>query len=264
MRARAHARERKVSQTDATSCRGESSLFVVAEQVFSKIWENLFPTTETRGTKEERRGVRVLRQWCRHRRQGPVHKEGSLSLSPPALPSSHLLASSLSLSLSFSLARSHGHSFLSSGKPEATGSYAPSSWLAFTASGFLLPLPVYRGTARCTLGARFPLLEKFRGFCRREHARVFLPRGEADPRKDVERVETNELHCENRFPYAGARARIQRGNIKYRNRSGFNNLKAVLVFIHAGPAGRATIIAQGESASIKNEIARAAVRSCRA
>jgi len=61
-------------------------------------------------------------------------------------PFFHLLSSTLLLARS--LARSHGHSFLSSGKPEATGSYAPSSWLAFTANGFLLPLPVYRGTAR--------------------------------------------------------------------------------------------------------------------
>jgi hypothetical protein len=43
MRARERERERerergrKVPQADATSCRGESSLFVVAEQVFSKI-----------------------------------------------------------------------------------------------------------------------------------------------------------------------------------------------------------------------------------
>lgn len=67
----------------------------------------------------------MLRQWCRESgryRRGTgraAHKEGS----PPDTPPSFLLTSLHSL----------GHSFFSTGgKPEATGSYAPSSWLAFT------------------------------------------------------------------------------------------------------------------------------------
>lgn len=100
----------------------------------------------------------VLRQWSRESgrwgRRGKGY--GQRSDAQRGVPSD------IPLSLLASL-HSLGHSFFSTGgKPEATGSYAPSSQLAFTERLFVADVYVVRAR-----GEGFPLLEKFRGFCRR-------------------------------------------------------------------------------------------------
>lgn len=147
------------------------------QRTFTKIWENLSCRGEAWGIqKSGRRGFQeratpmLTRVGYRRSRGRSVHKEGS----PPCVPRS--------FSAPF---HSLDHSF-STSKPEATGSYAPSSWLAFTERLF-----VAAANARtcCMLGARFSLLEKSKGFC----CRAYLYSGEPVSREGVER-KVSEIH----------------------------------------------------------------------
>lgn len=108
--------------------------------------------------KKHKRVGNVLRQWCRE--SDSIEEAGAEQCTKRGpsflLPPFHSL----------------GHSFFSTSKPEATGSYAPSSWFAFT-EGLFVATDDVPGMLH-TLGARFPLLEKFRGFARASSLRRLL------------------------------------------------------------------------------------------
>lgn len=145
-----------------------------------------------------------IRQYRRGRGRA-VHKEGSPWCPSFLLPPFHSL----------------GHSFFSTGKPEATGSYAPSSWLAFAERLFVATDDV-PGTLHA-LGARFPLLEKFRGF-----ARAFsFRRGQFRERlSEINKCFTRTLRR------LSSRIQIKCVQIKTALVCNFNNLKSILQFCY--------------------------------
>jgi len=139
-------REKAVPETDATSCR--ETVFALSfcgdvQRIFSKIWENLSCRREARGIQKSGRGrgpreraTPMLIKSRRSRDRDRCTKRG-----PPSVPPS------------FSPFHSLDHSF-GTGKPGATGSYAPLRG-SRSPSGFLLPLPMYGHAARSGRGFRF-------------------------------------------------------------------------------------------------------------
>lgn len=159
--------KKTVSEIDATRCVGtsESSRYPFVTACTTGLFKNMGKFVEGTCTKEwggapgtcyaneaENPGGAGGIQAAQERRT----KRGPLRYSPPLSPL--LLLASL---------HSLGHSFFSTGgKAEATGSYAPSSWLAFTERLFVADVPDVYAVLRAR-GEGFPLLEKFGGLSAR-------------------------------------------------------------------------------------------------
>lgn len=162
-------REKAVPETDATSCRrtaGSSRYpFVIrAVDLFKNMGKFVVPKGSPSDTKEWEEGA--PRTCYANAGQSRIQEKQGQIGAQRGVPRVSLLPSLLPFILSFTPS-APANLKQQVPTPLLRGSRSP--------SGFLLPLPMYG--ARCTLGARFSLLEKSKGFCCR--ATVYIPAPES-------------------------------------------------------------------------------------